>query len=111
MIAAHVVAIAAIDEQRVRGGIGARADHLRGEHRRFRMRVVEIQQDAQALRLTGLAFEFPVAQLQLIQFGAQPRVFGAGAAEADVVGPDAAGCAKTARCRRVRRASPTAAAQ
>ena len=42
-VAAHVVAIAAIQEQRVRSGIGARADHLCREHRRFRMRLAEIQ--------------------------------------------------------------------
>src|ERR1700733_3090481 len=53
------------------------------------MGLVEIQQKAQPLGLTRLALQFPVADSQLIKFRAQTQVLGPGAAEADVLRPNA----------------------
>ena len=43
------------------------------------------------MRFAGLTLEFAILQAQLIELRAQAGVFGVSAAQADVVGPDAAG--------------------
>ena len=48
---------------------GLRADHARGEHRRFGMSVAKIEQRGQAVGFEGAAFQFRVAHFQPVQLG------------------------------------------
>ncbi len=72
---------------------------------RFRMRLAEIQQLAQALRFGRLAFELSVAQLQLASSARRCSILRAGVVQTDVAGPDTADARRISRFRRAPPAS------
>ena len=82
--------LTAIDENRMRSIVRARFNHLRCDHRSFRVGVAKIQQRGQTVRFDGAAFEFPVSELQVTQLVSQLEIFGVGAVERDVAAPDVA---------------------
>jgi hypothetical protein len=87
-ITTQTIVFAAIDEERVRCRIGACANHLRGEHSCFGMRVVKIQQRGDTLSLDRAALKLTVPEAKLVQFASQTLILGARVAQADIAAPD-----------------------
>ena len=64
----EVVVLAAVDKKRVRNGIGAGSDHLRGNHVRFGVSVAEIQKSARRCVSAAWLSSSPLRNAQVAEF-------------------------------------------